>query len=428
MRVLVISHGHPGESPAGGEHAAYEMFKALGAIPEFEPFFLARTGIRRHATTPFATWEGRSDEVLVHSDQVDLFLHSLQSDTHLFEWEALLRRLRPDIVHFHHYIGLGVELIALARRVLPHSRIVVTLHEFAAICHHYGQMVRTGSHSLCERASARLCAECFPERTRSDFAMRRIFLLSHFEKVDWFVAPSLFLRDRYISWGLPATRIVVIENYLPPIPRVPPRPLAPSHLRNRFGYFGTVGVFKGIQVLVEGFERFLLTEMGRGAELVIHGMLGFAPDDFRSWFDKALARNVGHMRWVGRYHRGDLSRLMADIDWVVVPSIWWENSPLIIQEAKMLGRPIICSGIGGMREKVRDGEDGLLFEPGDPDSLATAMSLGVPRFESLQELLAIPSMSDHLAEIIALYSRDLRSGNSDTIAGVAEGSVATARA
>ena len=43
---------------------------------------------------------------------------------------------------------------------------------------------------------------------------------------------------------------------------------------------------------------------------------------------------------------------MSEIDWVVVPSRWWENSPLVIQEAFMHGRPVICSGIGGMAEKV----------------------------------------------------------------------------
>jgi glycosyltransferase involved in cell wall biosynthesis len=64
---------------------------------------------------------------------------------------------------------------------------------------------------------------------------------------------------------------------------------------------------------------------------------------------------------------------MADIDWVIVPSIWWENSPLVIQEAFMHGRPVICSDIGGMAEKVRDGADGLHFRAGDPQSVADAI-------------------------------------------------------
>jgi glycosyltransferase involved in cell wall biosynthesis len=64
---------------------------------------------------------------------------------------------------------------------------------------------------------------------------------------------------------------------------------------------------------------------------------------------------------------------MAAVDWVVVPSIWWENAPLVIQEAFMHRRPVIASGIGGMAEAVRDGIDGIHVRPDDPVALASAM-------------------------------------------------------
>lgn len=62
--------------------------------------------------------------------------------------------------------------------------------------------------------------------------------------------------------------------------------------------------------------------------------------------------------------------LMRQVDWVLVPSVWWENSPVIIQEAFFHGRPVICSGVGGMAEKVRDGVDGLHFLGGSPEDLS----------------------------------------------------------
>ena len=58
---------------------------------------------------------------------------------------------------------------------------------------------------------------------------------------------------------------------------------------------------------------------------------------------------------------------MARIDWVVVPSIWWETGPLVVMEAFQYGRPVICSDIGGMSEKVTDGVNGLHFRRRDPD-------------------------------------------------------------
>ena len=70
-------------------------------------------------------------------------------------------------------------------------------------------------------------------------------------------------------------------------------------------------------------------------------------------------------------------QIMADVEWVVVPSIWWENSPLVIQEAFAHGRPVICSDIGGMAEKVADGVSGLHFRVNDPVSLADTIRRGV---------------------------------------------------
>jgi glycosyltransferase involved in cell wall biosynthesis len=56
---------------------------------------------------------------------------------------------------------------------------------------------------------------------------------------------------------------------------------------------------------------------------------------------------------------------MAGVDWVVVPSIWWENSPMVIQEAFVCGRPLVVADIGGMKEKVRDGVDGVYAAVGN---------------------------------------------------------------
>lgn len=64
---------------------------------------------------------------------------------------------------------------------------------------------------------------------------------------------------------------------------------------------------------------------------------------------------------------------MQSVDIIAVPSVWWENSPLVIQEAFRNGRPVICSDIGGMAEKVRDGIDGFHFHTGSPLALAALL-------------------------------------------------------
>jgi glycosyltransferase involved in cell wall biosynthesis len=98
---------------------------------------------------------------------------------------------------------------------------------------------------------------------------------------------------------------------------------------------------------------------------------------------------------------------MAAIDWVVVPSIWWENSPLVIQEAFAHGRPVICSDIGGMAEKVTHGVNGLHFRAGDPRSLADVIRRAVEDPGLWDDLRAgIPApyeMDRHVPRMTSLY-------------------------
>jgi glycosyltransferase involved in cell wall biosynthesis len=80
-----------------------------------------------------------------------------------------------------------------------------------------------------------------------------------------------------------------------------------------------------------------------------------------------------HVQVHGGYRPEDVVNLMSTADWVVVPSIWWDNSPLVIQEAFVARRPVICSAIGGMAEKVPHEVNGLHFRVGDPVDLADTM-------------------------------------------------------
>ena len=82
-------------------------------------------------------------------------------------------------------------------------------------------------------------------------------------------------------------------------------------------------------------------------------------------------------RHQGPYASGQLAGLMAQIDWAVVPSIWWENAPLVVLEAFRHQRPVICGGVGGMAELVRDGVDGLHAPVNDPLGLAREMRRAV---------------------------------------------------
>ena len=104
--------------------------------------------------------------------------------------------------------------------------------------------------------------------------------------------------------------------------------------------------------------------------------LDFQSDQFKAKIQtssRALERE-GIVVWRGPYKRNELAARMASIDWVVVPSIWWENSPMVIQEAFVYGRPVLASNIGGMAEKVKDGINGFTVKVGDSADWQKALS------------------------------------------------------
>jgi glycosyltransferase involved in cell wall biosynthesis len=102
----------------------------------------------------------------------------------------------------------------------------------------------------------------------------------------------------------------------------------------------------------------------------IHGGHAGQPTEFQNAVDAGLAKAESNVRYCGPYENWKVYRLMSAVDVVIVPSTWWENSPVVIEEALATGKPIVCSNIGGMAEKVRDGVDGFHFEANDSQSLA----------------------------------------------------------
>ena len=377
-RILVISHGHPDFSLGGGEIAAYNLFKAYKEREDVEDaWFLARADRGRGATGQIR--KRRDNEYLWEQAIHDWHNMKAANQDCLTTWfEDLIRALKPTLVNMHHFAHMGLEFIQVIKRVDPSIRLFLTLHEYMAICKHNGQMVKTGEgNKLCSSESLDECRQCFPENTAEDFWLRKHYFKRHFDLIDGFVSPSEFLRQRYITWGIPEDRIVMIENGQKDIPPLPPRELQEGNKRNRFAYFGQVNPYKGIDILLESLRS--LSKKERSTLTVeIHGAnLDTQTGEFQERVKK-LAKPLlkdGSLRWVGPYRPDEQLARLQEVDWVIVPSIWWENSPMVIQEASIAGRPLIVSNIGGMAEKVRDGIDGLHFSARNPIDLASKLLL-----------------------------------------------------
>ncbi len=163
----------------------------------------------------------------------------------------------------------------------------------------------------------------------------------------------------------------------------------------------------GVHLLVEAF-RGLDPER---AQLDIHGhaVPYEGVDDYEADL-RGLAAGAAHIRFGKAYRPEDVPSLLADADVLVVPSTWFENSPLTLHEAFLAGLPVVAAGHGGMAEFVVHEENGLHFEPGSTSSLRAALQRLVDD-EALLARLAVPppavkSIEENAQELEACY-RDL---------------------
>lgn len=372
QRVLIAAHNHPSLHPGGTEIFAHDLFRAYQRAGCEAMFMGATNKVHREARpgTSFQSIGNGGDEILLWSGHFDLFYMS-QIDLYgiVPDIVELLQDFRPDVVHLHHLLLLGAEFPHIVRRTLPDCRILLTLHDYYPICHHDGLMVRTTGKELCHGASPDRCHACFKDIALDKFVLRERHIKSLLSAVDAFVSPSEFLKQRYVEWGLAEELISVIPNGQPERPSLETKQI--ERRKPVFGYFGNLNPWKGATVLLEA-ARQLISE-GFDFELRVHGAAPFQSESFVSEIERLFAETYPFVQRRGAYRRDDIAQLIQTVDCAIMPSIWWENAPLVIQEAQGQNRPVICSNIGGMAEMIEHEVNGLTVPPNDPLALAQAM-------------------------------------------------------
>jgi len=426
-RVLYVSHNHPSVFPGGAEAYALELYEAMRDDSCFDAVMLAKAGPPvsnggcPHPGTLLSPVNGDPNQYFFYTDAsaFDSFLGtSPDADVYMQYFREFLLAIRPDVVHFQHTLFLGYEILLETRRTLPGVPIIYTLHEYLPICRRDGQMLRVNDNKPCLDSSPRSCHQCFPDVSAQEFFLRKRFIQSHLSLVDMFIAPSEFLLERYVDWGIPREKIRC-EEYGRSIngqaSAAVDRDDDATRPRTRFGFFGQLNPFKGIAVLLEAMARIgdtptAKSRNGGAPHLWVHGAnLELQAGAFQAEVRRLAEHAQANVTLVGRYEHDELPGLMANVDWVVVPSIWWENSPLVIQEAFRYGRPVISSDIGGMAEKVLHGVSGLNFRAGDADSLAETIATAAGTSGLWSRLRdGIPevySMKEHVPSLTALYTQ-----------------------
>jgi glycosyltransferase involved in cell wall biosynthesis len=372
--VCILAHSHPDFSKGGGEMAAHRQFHAMRAAGRHAVFVGAcDVGTQYAAQRPIET-------IIEHSEDDFVFSFAGMAEDRLGWDDPYQRRmiveflagLGTDVYHFHHYWRLGVDMIHDLMAARPDATFVITLHEMLAICLHHGQMIKTRSRELCRRESPLNCLACFPDQTLERFAFRKATLLAVLRQFDHIIYPSEFVRGRYEAWGLRDRPSSVLENFLgDDLMAAPRHPADAERLSARFGFFGQPTPFKGLDILLRALPLAL-----RENPAITITVFGAEREDVLRFFpvlEPVIEAAGQSLSFAGRYDPMDAVELMRSVGWAVVPSIWWENSPVVIQEARRAGTPLIVADIGGMAEKVEAGVDGLHFKRASPVDLARAL-------------------------------------------------------
>ncbi|MHB1295281.1 MAG: glycosyltransferase [Anaerolineae bacterium] len=350
--------------------------------------------------------------------------------------QGLWREAPPDVVHITHAGYLGTSVIQAARQV--GAPVVATLTDFWAICP-TGRLLRHDG-SLCRGpAEVERCLRCVAHMGprgarfaaladgvpgpvwRASSRIAGLPLLRELPGPSWLWAlvqrpravreamlqaqtllcPGRFLRDMLIANGYPAERLEWAPHGVE----------APERLRRsaapagggplRLGYIGPLAPHKGADVLLDAFRLV----PGGSATLACWGP---APEG--DLYADALRRRIAETpgaTYCGCFPNDRLPAVLNEVDALVVPSTWYENTPTVIYEALAGGTPVIASDLGGMRELVQSYHGGWLFPRGDVQALGRLLGELAAAPNTVRSVAAaiapVPTFAQHLARVQARY-------------------------
>lgn len=435
MKVLQVIHGYPMRYNAGSE--VYTQTLCHGLVERNEVHVFTREE-DSFAPDHRLRQDHDADEprVTLHVVNVprsrDRYRHAGVDQ----RFAEVMDRVQPDVVHIGHLNHLSTSLVAeAAGREVP---IVYTLHDYWLMCPR-GQFMQMQPEdpadlwAACGGQVDRTCAErCYARYFSgagdehdadvaywTDWVGRRMrHVRAMVELVDLFIAPARYLYRRYRDeFGLSEAKLTYLDYGFD---------LGRMRERNRttgepftFGYIGTHIPAKGIHHLLDAFGR-----LDGGPRLRIWGRAMGQDTAALQALAARLPGDAGaRVEWLPEYRNQQIARDVFDrVDAIVVPSIWVENSPLVIHEAQQARVPVITANVGGMAEYVHHEVNGLRFAHRDPGALAAQMQRFVADPALARTLGSrgyvdaadgnVPALPAHVREIEAIYDQVIHRRNS----------------
>lgn len=374
MRILLVNKYH--YLRGGAERAYLDMAEILTAAGHEVAFFSME-----HPKNLPTVWDKYFVSGVEYGDDAHLgLLDKIRAVLRLWwnkeaqtKLSALIRDFRPDIAHLHniyHQISPSI-LWTLKKHNIP---MVMTLHDYKLICPNYSLFAHGHVWEKSKQFKYYACVldKCVKDSYLKSFIctfeayLHRI--LGSFRKIDIFVSPSHFLMSKFREFGFKGD-----VRYIPqPIIDTweDARQMISSEDSSRinnapFVFFGRLSGEKGIDVAIRAMTHY------KGNSL-LH-IIGSGPEEELL---KHLAKEIGvedRVMFLGPKYGEELNNALHKAKAIILPSVWYENMPYVLTESFALGKIVVASRMGGMTERINDGENGFLFASGDEKDLALKM-------------------------------------------------------
>jgi glycosyltransferase involved in cell wall biosynthesis len=378
MKILQIAHCFPPESMTGAEIYAYNLSKELSKNHHISVFYRINDPSGKEYEVIKASYEGldvyKINNTLKESNSLDKIYRNKKVEE---KFSEVLDSVKPDVAHVHHLLFLSTGMLdELKSRGIP---VVFTLHDYWLVCPR-GQMLKN-NFVLCGDPLSADCFRCLACGlnlktilkkavkffSSAGFAKKfRVDIKDICGKVDLFIAPSKYLQSKFIKFGVSEDKIFYSDNGMDSGLFRDMEKIKSDKIR--IGFIGTLIPSKGVHTLIKAFNKI----KSDAAVLKIYGK---APVN-NGIFDyarkiKRMAGKNKNIKFMGVFGNKDAGNVFKEIDILVFPSLWEENSPLVLHEAILTKTPVIASDIGGAPEFVRDKR--FLFKAGDAEDLSGKM-------------------------------------------------------
>jgi len=422
MHVLKIIHGYPSNYNAGSEVYSQSICNELSKKFKVSVFTREENPYSPDFQIRHQKEHSNLDFYFVNNPQgKDGYRHKKLDEN----FAKLITEIKPDIAHIGHLNHLSTGLVdELTKRKIP---IVFTFHDFWLMCPRGQFLTRSigkdNNFQLCAEQDDKKCAtDCYKvyfsgreENEEQELAYWSAWIHQRMNetkavihKVDLFIAPSQYLKGRFITdFGVPENKIIYLD-YGFPTEYLTVSKKSEEKRNFTFGYIGTHIPAKGINQLIEAFSQ-----ISEPCELKIWGR-------FNGQSTKALQKLAFYSKnpisFEGEYINHNLANeVFSNVECIVVPSIWGENSPLVIHEAQACKIPVITADFGGMKEYVKHQVNGLLFEHRNLISLQEQLLFAIKNPKLMQEYGkkgylysedgSVPNIQEHCEELVKIYQK-----------------------